>query len=262
MFQSIHIVVVLLLVLCVGCTTTPSSQQQRAIAPPIPTPAPIGPGQVPPPPDQQIQSPPPGVQGNIPLPPGNAGVMPPPGVAVAPQTAIPSTPEQARVQATASRIYSANRWLTTRPRWVTSEGEGPGVVTQSDNTVVINGNLVRSASDGQLAAIMCMQLGDMMTDENKLRRNSARQGREASPPPDYYQQRDGMSSTQAALEIDEQAKFRNDPRYARSRETNIPTYDSPTCARQALVNAGFSELELESAMPLIQRYPIIRTVKH
>ncbi len=165
------------------------------------------------------------------------------------------------MQATANRIYSANRWLTTRPRWVTSEGEGPGVVTQGDNTVVINSNLVRSASDGQLAAVMCMQLGDMMTDENKLRKNKARQGREVSAPPDYYQQRDGMSSSQAALELNEQGKFRNDPRYERRNEEYIPTYDSPTCARQALVNAGYSELELDNAQPLVQRYPIIRNVK-
>ena len=226
-----------------GCTTT--QIQQRTVAPPLPTPSPLGPGQMPPPADHV--TPPPGVPpGNIPLPPGTSGTL------------VPATPEQARVQATVNRIYGANAWLTTRPQWVVVEGEGPGVITISDSLVNINGNLVRSAGDGPLAAIICMQLGDMMTQEQYLRKKAARAGRETSPPPDYYQQRDGMSSTQAALEIGEVVKVRNDPRYDRRYERESPGFDSPTCARQALVNAGYSELELTNAQPLAQRYPLIR----
>lgn len=256
MLRTAPLLLTILPILMMGCTTT-SQQKQLTIAPPIPTPAPMGPGQVPPPVEQQ--SPPPGVQGNIPVPPGTVGVSPPSGVGAVPQVMVPSTPEQARVQATANQLYASNRWLTTRPRWVATEGEGPGVIAQSESVVLINSNLVRSASDGQLAAIMSMQLGDMMTDEQKYRKKAARTGRESSPPPDYFfNQRDGMSSSQAALVLDEQAKFRNDPKYQRERQEYIPTYDSPTCARQALVNAGFSEQELINAQPLLQRYPIIR----
>jgi hypothetical protein len=240
----------LLLALSLGCQST-QTNQQRAIAPPLPTPSPMGPGQVPPPTD--TVAPPPGMQpapgqapNNIPLPPGGTGAV------------VPNTPEQARVQMTVSRIYSSNRWLSTRPRWIVVEGDGPGIITQNDSTVNINGNLVRSASDGQLAAVICMQLGDLMTYEQHLRKRAARQGRDTSPPPDYYQQRDGMSSTQGALEIGEVVKQRSDPRYDRRFEMDPPGYDSPTCARQALVNAGYSEMELTNAQPLVQRYPLIR----
>lgn len=249
---------VLILLALAGCTST-NPQQPRGVAPPIPAPAPYEPGQMPPP-SSAVQpgiAPPPGVNPSIPVPPGNASI---------PMNAVPSGPEYARVQATASRLYQANPWLAAKPRWYVAEGEGPGITSQNDQTVIINANLVRAANDGQLAAVMCMQLGDMMAMQQQRTQSAARQRRETSAPPDYYQQRDGMSSTQAALELGEVASYRDDPRDPRRHEragqaTPPPAYDSPTCARQALVTAGYSEQELQSAMPLIQRYPIIRATR-
>jgi hypothetical protein len=239
---------VLFLLLLTGCETTRS--QPRGLVPPIPAPAPYEPGQAIPPP------------GGVAPAPGQPGLPVPPGSATLPMTEQGS-PEQLRVQTTASRLYQANPWLLAKPRWYVAEGEGPGITTRNDQTVIINANLVRSASDGQLAAVMCMQLGDMMALQQQRSKAAAQQRRQTTAPPDYYQQRDGMSSTQAALELGEVASYRDDPRDPRRFErvgntSPGPVYDSPTCARQALVSAGYSELELQNAMPLLQRYPLIR----
>lgn len=241
---------VLLLLMLTGCETT-RQQQPRGLAPAIPTPAPYEPGQSIPPPATVAPAP------------GQPGLPVPPGTGALPMTADPNSPEQARVATTANRLYQANPWLLAKPRWYVAEGEGPGITTRNDQTVIINANLVRSASDGQLAALMCMQLGDMMALQQQRTKAAAQQRRQTTAPPDYYQQRDGMSSTQAALELGEVASYRDDPRDPRRLErvgntSPGPVYDSPTCARQALVTAGYSELELQNAMPLVQRYPIIR----
>jgi len=62
------------------------------------------------------------------------------------------------------------------------------------------------------------------------------------------------------LDLAAQAKFRGDPRDPRGREQQqqVPVNDAPTCARQILVQAGYSENELDQAAPLLQRFPMVR----
>lgn len=231
-----------------GCSST-GTTQNRGVAPPLPTPAPYGPGQAPPP---STIAPPPGV--GIPVPPGTSA---PPGMS--PQAA-PSTPEQARVQATAGRLYQANPWLTARPQWIVSPNDTPGLTMQGEQYAVISASLVRSCSDGQLAAAMSLQLGDMLAARQQFAQRSTKDRREVNPPPDYFQQRDGMSSTQASLELAEIAKYRTDPRDPRRRDEQqqSPPLDVNTYARQILVQSGYSELELNQVGPLLQRYPMVR----
>src|SRR5262245_31785117 len=134
-----------MIVVAVGCHSTAQHRPNPVVAPPLPVPAPIGPGQAPP------VTPPPG-QPSIPLPPGSAPGGPP-------TVNVPTTQEQARVQALSQRLYQANPWLKMKPLWVVQPGDTPGVAPQGDQYVVLSEGLVRSASDGQLAAIMALQLG-------------------------------------------------------------------------------------------------------
>ena len=143
----------IMLLLVSGCATT-SPQTNRGVAPPLPTPNPAAPGQMQPPPGAAIQ-PPPGV-----------GVQPPPGVM--PQTMAPQSPEQVRVQQTAHRLYQANPWLKVRPQWMVTQGDTPGVNTQGEQYAMVSSGLVQSASDGQLAAVMALQLGDLMAARQRV----------------------------------------------------------------------------------------------
>lgn len=239
-------ILILLILLASGCASTSSSETNRGVAPPLPTPNPAAPGQMPPPPGAVIQ-PPPGM-----------GVQPPPGVM--PQTMAPQSPEQVRVQQTAQRLYQANPWLRVRPQWYVTAGDTPGVNTQGEQYAMVSSGLVQSASDGQLAAVMALQLGDLMAARQRVALQSVQNRRETSPPPDIYQEREGMTSSQALLDLAAQAKFRGDPRDPRRREQQqqIPMNDAPTCARQILVQAGYSEYELDQAAPLLQRFPMVR----
>lgn len=240
--------IVLSLLLLSGCKST-GGAPNRTVAPPIPTPSPYGPGQQPPP--NAVVVPPAGT--TMPLPPGS----PPSVMAPLVNTA---GPEQARVAATAAKLYQANPWLTLRPQWIVSPNETPGLTNQGEQYAVISATLVQSSSDGQLAAAMSLQLGDMMALRQQYAQNIARNTREIAPPPDYFQQRDGMSSSQALLQLDEIAKYKYDPRDLRRKEQqqDRPCADANTYARQLLVQAGFSELELNQIAPLLQRYPMVR----
>ena len=247
-------VYLLLLLVCGlgGCASTSPNGPRRGVAPPIPTPAPLDPG----------QSPPPGAIGPGLAPPPGTIQVPPPGVAPTtslPPNVNPNSPESARVQATAARLYQANTWLTVRPRWFVAEGNGPGVATTSEQTIILSGNLVRAASDGQLAAVMSIQLGDLMVARQRsiIDQSQANKQRATSAPPDYLQMSPGQSSTLALLQLDEYAKNHYDPRDKRRQEKQQqqqPLYDSPMAARQMLVNAGYSELELNQAAPLLQQF--------
>ena len=231
-----------------GCASTSPSAQNRGVAPPLSTPSPYAPGQIPP-------------AGSVIVPPGQ---MPPGGAPVmgmGPQVQ-PSGPEHARVLATAARLYQANPWLPVRPNWVVSPNDTPGLTTQGDSVAIISAALVRSSSDGQLAAAMSLQLGDLMALRQYAAQNAVKQRRETSPPPDYFQQRDGMASTQASLELAEIAKYREDPRDLRRKEwgqAKAPPVDATNCARQILGQAGFSVNEVEQVGPLLQRYPLVRS---
>lgn len=173
---------------------------------------------------------------------------------------MPQSPEQVRVQQTAQRLYQANPWLRVRPQWYVTTGDTPGVNTQGEQYAMVSSGLVQSASDGQLAAVMALQLGDLMAARQRVAIQSVQNRRETSPPPDFYQLHDGMTSSQALLDLAAQAKFRGDPRDPRRREQQqqIPFNDAPTCARQILVQAGYSEHELDQAAPLLQRFPMVR----
>lgn len=241
-----------------GCTSTSPNGAGRSVAPPIPTPSPFDAGQTPPPGSNGPGiAPPPGVN------PGTNIPVPPPGVAPTtslPPNVVPNSPEQARVQATATRLYQASPWLTVHPRWLVAEGDVPGIAMPAEQTVVLSGNMVRSSSDGQLAAIMALQLGDMMVakQRNTQAMMQASKQRATSAPPDYMQMNPGQSSTVAILNLDEYAKNHYDPRDLRRREQQQqqqPTFDAPMCAKQILVQAGYSELELDQAAPLLQRFP-------
>lgn len=243
--------IILSLLLLGGCKTTGGATQNRVVAPPIPTPSPIGVGEQPPP--NAVVVPPAGST-TIPVPPGSTS---PSVMAPLVNTA---GPEQARVQATAAKIYQSNPWLTLRPQWIVSPNETPGLTAQGEQYAVISIALVQASSDGQLAAAMSLQLGDMMATRQQYAQTVQRNAREISPPPDYFQQRDGMSSTQALLQLDEIAKYKYDPRDLRRKEQQQerPSVDANTYARQLLVQAGYSELELNQIAPLLQRYPMVR----
>jgi hypothetical protein len=171
---------------------------------------------------------------------------------------VPASPDQTRVQAVSTRLYQANPWIKVRPQWLVRPGDTPGVANQGEHYVLVSDALVHAASDGQLAAVMALQLADLASARQYTIREIERAQRREAPRPDFYQQRDGMSSAQANLEMAEAAKYRTDPRDLRRQEEQEPPIDPASYARQVLVQAGFAPQELEAAAPLLQRFPPVR----
>jgi len=238
--------------LLAGCYHAPQPRPNPTIAPPLPVPAPMGPGQSPP------ASPPPVGQPNIPLPPGATPI--PQG----PPVGMPASPDQGRVQAISQRLYQANPWVQMKPRWIVQPGATPGVAPQGDQYVVISESLVHSASDGQLAAVMALQLGDLASIRQRTIADARRGQRRVSTPPDYYQQGNASEQTSSSirdLELADYAKRRREPRDPRAREQHEQPIEPANYARQVLVQAGFSPQELDAAAPLLQRFPPVRPAR-
>jgi hypothetical protein len=161
-------------------------------------------------------------------------------------------------------LYQANPWLKLKPLWVVQPGDAPGVAPQGDQYVVLSEGLVRAASDGQLAAVMALQLGDLSNNRQRVIADAARGRKATRQPPDYFQQGppgDQTSSTLRDLELAGHAKERDDPRDPRRAIAHDASVDPPTFARQVLAQAGFSPQELEAATPLLQRYPSVRPAR-
>src|SRR5262249_21169097 len=139
-------------ILTSGCYSTSHQRANPAVAPPLPVPAPIGPGQAPP-----VQQPPPAQQQV----PGQPQIPLPPGSTPGPTAVVPASPDQGRAQAIAQRLYQANPWVKLKPVWIVQPGDVPGVAPQGEQYVILSEGLVRSASDGQLAAVMALTLADL-----------------------------------------------------------------------------------------------------
>lgn len=229
--------------LLAGCASTAPQRPNPTLAPPLPTPSPLSPGQA-----QPSVPPPIPPNPSIPLPP-NAGVSPVP--------TVPATPDQNRVQTVALRLYQANPWLKLRPQWIVRPGDTPGMANQGDQYVLISEGLVHSASDGQLAAVMSLQLADLAAARQKMIRDAERDQRNTATRPDFLHQHDHNNSAVANLELAEVAKRQDDPRDLRRHEQPVPpvVVDPPSLARQLLTQAGYGAQELEGAAQLLQRFP-------
>lgn len=240
-----------IMTMMLGCATTTPPRQNPALAPPLSTPSPLAPGQVP---TSAPVTAPQQQQPTIPLPPSSS-----PEMSGAPLTT--NTPEHARVQTVAARLYQANPWIRIKPQWIVRPGDMPGITHQGDQYGVISEGLVRSASEGQLAAIMSLQLADMAAARQRSIADVERTQRRTTAFPDFYQPRDGASSAQANLEMAETAKHFHDRRDVRRTTQQEPPIDPPTFARQVLIQAGYAPQELETTAPLLQRFPPVQPAR-
>jgi hypothetical protein len=119
-----------------------------------------------------------------------AGPQPVVARALNPTRQAPATEQVAkRVIMVGQKVVSANPQLGLRPMFITHGNPAPeifhkGVGALSGCQIVVTEGLARRcATDGQLAAVICGELGKIITEREALASPEQRHG-ESSPPPD------------------------------------------------------------------------------
>jgi hypothetical protein len=176
----------------------------------------------------------------------------PPVVQAQPNPNLPrgSLQTAARVDQVAMRIMSANRQLGLRPRFHTIGAPQSELFHQGSTDVFLTEGLVqRCASDGQLASLICLELGRMVGEREALASPQVRLPEralpmEVAPGNDYA----GPSGPADMLHRAEVGKYEQERRERITASQNPP--DPQVLAKEILVKAGFAQSELDAALAL------------
>lgn len=171
--------------------------------------------------------------------------------------AAPSTEAAARVQAVGQRILTANPELGLKPYFRTigpaPQGVPPAEIFHQGTTdLYITETLVKQCSaDGQLAAVLCQELGKMVSEREALAGPKTR-APDRPPPMEVRMNSDyvgGFGGPADHTNLAELAKFDG----GRRQPSLAPPPDPTVLARSYLAKAGFPAEDYEKAGPLLRQ---------
>ena len=170
-----------------------------------------------------------------------------------PELSAASTEIASRVDSVGRDILAANPQIGIRPQFLTLGVEEPTVFHRGPGELYISEGLVRQCeTDGQLAAVLCTELGQMVT-EHEARIPGVERIPDPLPPVDLRltPEAAGMGGgTSDQTRLAELAKFEQARRRRAAREAP-PLPDPRKLAGAYLAKAGFSEDDLTAAEPLV-----------
>lgn len=162
-----------------------------------------------------------------------------------------STEAAARVDTIGRRILCANPQLGVRPMFRTIGAPQAEVFHRGTSDVVITEGLVNQCTtDGQLAAILCTQLGRMIAEREAATPTHVRQP-SLTPPISTPLATDSLlGSAPDQTRLRELADYET-PRQHRNQSVAPP--EAATLARVSLLRAGFHDSDIQAAAPLLQK---------
>jgi hypothetical protein len=166
--------------------------------------------------------------------------------------APPSTAVAARVDTLGRNIIAANGQAGIRPLFRTIGVTQLEIFHRGTSEVDITEGLVKQcASDGQLAAILCQELGKMVA-EREASADAKIKVPQAEPPMDVRVGHDGDSAYGAAdqTRMAELAKF--EETHHRQTASAISAPDPVYLGRLYLTRAGFNDADYTAVVPLLQ----------
>jgi hypothetical protein len=163
----------------------------------------------------------------------------------------PATAEAAtRVGMVGQKVLNANPQLGIRPLFMTIGAPSSEVFHQGSATITITEGLVKQCnSDGQLAAVLCSELGKIMAEREIASALEARKAPRYAPMDvrvgnDYA----GPFGPADRTDLADQLKVERD--FATQAPLNGP--DPRALAQAYLVKAGFGGSELDAVAPLLR----------
>lgn len=158
-----------------------------------------------------------------------------------------ATENASRVSAIGAKLIAANPQLGIRPTFVTVGWSQPSVTHKETSHIVISEGLVKQCqSDGQLAAVLAMEIGKIIT-EREAGRNPLQADAQRPVP---YELRVGTDSDNGftGANLIRQAEL---ARYEKQRLAEASTRSNPeVVARNVLTKAGYPLTDLDSVLLL------------
>jgi hypothetical protein len=166
----------------------------------------------------------------------------------------PATKEAAtRAGEMSQRILAANPQIGMRPVTLTVGGESPEIFHRGTGQIILTEGLVKQCTtDRFLAAVLCLEMGKMVSEREALASVRAREP-EREPPDDI---RIG-NETEGTFGPADGARMYELARYEKSRRkpsTPPPPPPEPQAlARIYLAKAGFHEADLDAVQPILRK---------
>lgn len=157
----------------------------------------------------------------------------------------------ARVDTVGRQLMSANPKLGLQPLFITIGAPQLEIFHRGTNELIITEGLVKQcASDAQLAAVLSLELGKMVTEREALAGAQAR-APEPPPPMDVRIGNDnaGFFGPADQLHRAELARLDGERRQRRAAATPL---DPQALAKRYLTQAGYPATELDAAAPLLK----------
>jgi len=168
------------------------------------------------------------------------------------RTSIRSAPAEsaARVDLLGRKILACNPQIGMKPQFMVIGSPQPEIFHKKNEALFITEGLVkRCKTDGELAAVLCHELGKMVSDREVQMGTQVWNPRRL-PPPEVRIGSDspGSFNTADRTGLVELAAFEKDRRQA-SPPAPLPPPDSDLLARTYLQKAGFYEADWKAAQP-------------
>jgi hypothetical protein len=183
------------------------------------------------------------------VPTSSFGNPPAPPAAVTKVAFAPASKDIAlRVDRVGREILAANAQIGIRPLFATIGAPEPEVFHQGTSLVHITEGLARQCqSDGQLAAVLCVELGKMVAEREALASPQMR-APEGRPPIDVPIGNAAQFSAPDLTRMAELAPYDQERQRAGKR---LPPPDPAALARGYLEKAGHSKADLDAVAPLL-----------
>jgi hypothetical protein len=149
------------------------------------------------------------------------------------------------------KIVAANQQIGMRPLFRTIGAPQPEVFHIGMTDIVVTEGLVSQCkTDGELAAVLCRELGKMVSEREALAGPQARMPERAPPQEVRIGNDGGAAGTPDLTHLAELGMYERERR--RPASAPLPPPEPGTLARTYLTRAGFAETDLQAVTPLLQ----------
>ena len=175
---------------------------------------------------------------------------PPPSIQQASHVAAQNAGTVHRVQEVGRKLADANPSLGFRPSFQVTGEPAPVLGHRNAREVIVSEGLVRQCqTEGQLAALLSVELGKMSASRQARIQELANVANREPPPEVRIGPESGSFGEADQIRKAELAKLGLDRRKPREAHPTPP--DPQGLARQILTRAGYAEVELDHVAPLL-----------
>jgi hypothetical protein len=165
----------------------------------------------------------------------------------------PATQEAAtRAAEMSQRILAANPQVGMRPLTLTIGGDQPEIFHRGTGQIIVTEGLVKlCTTDRFLAAVLCLEMGKMVSEREAVASVRSREP-ELEPPPEIHIGNDTTGTFGPA----DGSRMYELARYEKGRRrpgSPPPPPDPQALARSFLTKTGFHENDLDAVMPILRK---------